>query len=370
MRPELTIVIPTLRERENIAPLAARLNDCLGGVRWEAVFVDDDSRDGTIEEIMRLADEGLPVRFLSRLGRRGLSSACIEGMASSGADFLAVMDADLQHDETLLPRMLERLRAEADLDLVVGTRYVPGGSVGEWKGARILISRVATWLEKLFVRSGLSDPMSGFFMLRRGLFERAAAGLSGRGFKILLDLVLSAPTRPRVADVAYEFRARLHGESKLDVIATLEYLHLLADKRFGKYLPVDFVIYGAVGCSGLVLHLAALGIMFRHFGVSFVVAQSVATIVAMISNFFVNNSVTFRPQRLRGMPMAFGAAAYLAICGVGAGVNVRVAASLNEHQVAWWLAGAIGAGIGAVWNYAISSHIVWSWMQSHRAPEK
>src|SRR5579863_5364710 len=185
--PELAVVIPTLNERDNVPLVVERLNRVLAGIAWEAIFVDDDSPDGTADVVREIGRRQPNIRVLHRLGRRGLASASIEGILASTAPYAAVMDGDLQHDESLLPTMLARIKAEG-LDIVVASRHVGAGSVGEMQHSRVMISNFASRLGRLVVKAELTDPMSGFFLIRREAFSEAMRGLSGQGFKILLDL--------------------------------------------------------------------------------------------------------------------------------------------------------------------------------------
>lgn len=363
-RLRVTVVVPTFRERENIPLVVERLDVLLKDFDWEVVFVDDDSDDGSAGVLLELSRKHPRVRAIRRIGRRGLASACLEGMASSAADIFAVMDADLQHDETVLPKMIAAFGEDSRLDLAVGTRYAGEGGVGNWSKSRQFVSRFATLIEKSVLRTPLSDPMSGFFVLRRGLFEETVHHMTGKGFKILLDIVLSTGRELRTKEFPYEFRARQHGESKLDVVVGLEYLYLLVDKTLGRIVPVSFVLYVLAGLSGLLLHLLILGCLYRGAGIHFVNAQLTATLVAMVSNFLVNNAVTFRSRRLKGVQLAAGLTAYMAICALGAVVNVQSAEYLYENAIPWWFAGATGALLGAVWNYAVSTQIVWTWLPS------
>lgn len=362
MKPTLAVIVPTFRERENIPLVVERLEHLLAAFEWEVVFVDDDSDDGSAEVLLALAREKKHVRFLRRIGRRGLASACLEGMASSAAEFLAVMDADLQHDESILPKMVSSLVENPSLELAVGTRYSGGGGVGNWSKSRQFISRFATVIEKKLLRTSLSDPMSGFFALRREVYENSVRRMTGKGFKILLDLVLSAGRPLNTREFSYEFRTRQFGESKLDIVVGLEYVYLLLDKSFGRVIPVRFLLYVMAGMTGLLLHLSVLGLLFKAVGLSFILSQTFATLLAMISNFLVNNAITFRSSRLKGPTLPVGLAAYMAICAVGAIVNVQVAEYLFAGTISWWAAGATGALIGAVWNYAVSTQIVWTWL--------
>jgi dolichol-phosphate mannosyltransferase len=361
--PELAVVIPTFNERANVEALLDRLHLALAGIAWEAVFVDDDSPDGTADRLRDLAAADPRVRCLRRIGRRGLSSACIEGMLATSAPVLAVMDADLQHDETILPAMLAALRG-GEADVVVGSRYVPGGGVGTWDARRAALSRFATRLGRATTGVTLADPMSGFFMLRRDTFEAVARRLSGVGFKILLDILASAPAPLTVREVPYEFRNRMAGESKLDGAVVLEFGTLLLDKTLGRWVPVKFVVFSAVGALGLAVHLATLFLLHRVGDVGFAMAQTVATLVAMTSNFLINNAVTYRDRRLRGWRLLRGWASFAAACSIGAVANIGVAvwafgqlAGGSSFDWAW--SATAGAAVGAVWNYAVTAVYTW-----------
>lgn len=358
--PELTVVVPCYNERANVAPLIRKLDAALAGIAWEAVYVDDNSPDGTTAEVRRIAQTDLRVRCIRRIGRRGLASAVIEGALSSSAPFIAVMDGDLQHDETRLPDMLASLRGGA-CDLAVGSRHVEGGdSAGLSSRFRHSLSGLGIRLAQAFLPVSLSDPMSGFFMLPRPLFEQLAPRLTGQGFKILLDLVMSAPAPLRVAEIPCRFHPRLAGESKLDVLVLAQFAGLLLDKVFGGLLPLRFLTFGLVGALGVAVHLAVLTLAREVGGIEFSIAQAAATVVAMVFNFQLNNQITYRDQRLRGPLLWRGLLLFMLVCGLGAIANIGIANTLYEnHAAAWTLAGAIGAAIGVVWNYAVSSTLVW-----------
>lgn len=354
---ELSVVIPTFNERANVGPLLDLLGAALDGVSWEAVFVDDDSGDGTAEELRRIGRGDPRVRCIQRIGRRGLSSAVVEGMLASGAPVLAVIDADMQHDEALLPRMLGLIR-EGAAEVVVASRYASGGGTGDWAPGRVAASGLASRLARLLAPAGLTDPMSGFFMLTRPAFERAVRNLSGQGFKVLLDLFASTPEPFRFRELPYVFRSRQHGESKLDSAVAWEYLVLLIDKLVGRHVPVRFVLFAMVGALGIAVHLAALtaGLLA---GAAFLTAQVVATVCAMTSNFALNNMVTYRDRRLRGWRLLTGALSFYAVCGIGAVANVGIARAVFQEHYTWLVSGIAGAAIGVVWNYAATSVLTW-----------
>ncbi len=357
--PELTIVVPTFNERDNIRPLLDLIARALDGDSYEVVFVDDDSRDGTLEELQALSRADPRVRYIHRIGRRGLSSAVVEGMLSSSATYLAVIDADLQHDETLLPDMLAVLRG-GEADVVVGSRYADGGGIGQWDGTRQLISRAATRIARLIIRADLTDPMSGFFMLTREAFAGSVRNLSTQGYKILLDIFASHPSSLRLREIPYEFRIRQHGESKLDALVTWEYLMLVADKLFGRFVPVRFLMFLIVGGLGVFVHFGVLTLLLKGLGSEFEIAQTGATVAAMTFNFFLNNLLTYRDRRLRGFwRVSGGLVSFYAVCSLGAVANVGVATVAFKEEFDWRLAALAGIVVGVVWNYAATSLFTW-----------
>ena len=355
--PELTVVVPTFNEAANVPIVVERVRGVLADIAWEIVFVDDDSPDGTAVVAKALANEDARVRCIRRVDRRGLAGACIEGMLASSAPFVAVMDADLQHDEALLTGMLERLRG-GQCDLVVGSRYLDDANADGLSRPRLVSSRFAGMLSRRILGVQSSDPMSGFFMLRRQLIEEIAPRLSIEGFKILADILASKPGAIRLCELPYGFRARLHGASKLDSQVALDFAGLLVAKATRNVVPVRFVSFLLVGASGIVVHLVALKALLS-LGLSFAAGQTLATLIAMTSNFFLNNRVTYRDKRLTGGEAVRGLFTFYAICAIGAVSNIGVATWLYSNRSEWWLAGLLGSVVGAVWNYAVSSTLVW-----------
>lgn len=356
--PLLSVIVPTYNEADNIADLVGRVERTLSGLPWELIIVDDDSPDGTADQVRTLAATDRRVRVLQRIGRRGLSSACIEGLLASSAPYLAVMDADLQHDETLLPDMLAALRS-GDLDIVIGSRYVAGGGLGDWNERRRSMSRFAGNLGRRLIKADLTDPMSGFFMVRAEVFRRRVRRLSGVGFKILLDLFASGGPPLRFRELPYEFRLRQAGASKLDNAVLWEYLLMLIQKLLGPLIPLRFIAFSLIGGVGVGVHLLVLWILFKGFGASFLVGQAVATLVAMTSNFFLNNILTYRDMRLRGRALIWGWLSFVLACSVGALANVGIATYLFQAESYWVLSAIAGILVGAVWNYAVTAIYTW-----------
>jgi dolichol-phosphate mannosyltransferase len=358
--PEISVIVPTFNERENVVELVERIAAALRDFAWEVIYVDDDSPDGTADLVRQLAHKDSRIRCVQRLGRRGLSSACVEGMLASSAPYLAVIDGDLQHDERLLPQMLGELKQGDDIDMVVGSRYTQGGGTGDWGAARLRLSKFGTRLSRMLVPDTLTDPLSGFFMMRRSSFEATVRKLSTIGTKILMDLFASAPQPLRFKELPYSFRPRHAGDSKLDSATAWEYAMLLLDKLFGHIVPVRFVAFCIVGGLGVAVHLAILSLLLQFVHEGFLQSQATATICTMTFNFAVNNVLTYRDKRLRGMRWLRGWLSFNIACSLGACMNVGLATYLNQATGTRYLAALAGITVGAVWNYAVTKRLTWS----------
>lgn len=359
LAPELAVVVPCYNERANVSALVEKLSYALSGIAWEVIFVDDNSPDGTTDEVRRLAQRNPRIRCLRRVGRRGLSSAVIEGALSTSARFVAVMDGDLQHDETKLPAMLDILR-QGGAELVVGSRHVEGGdTAGLASRWRHRLSNGGTRLAQAMLPVPLSDPMSGFFAVPRHLFETLAPRLNGRGFKILLDLVLASPTPLHIREVAFQFRERLAGESKMDPLVLAQFAGLLIDKKLHGTVPLRFIVFALVGAVGVLVNILVV-LLGLDAGLDFEGAQIVGTIIAMLTNFLLNNNLTYRNERLRGPRFWRGLVLFMGVGALGAIANVGIAQGLYTRDASLLPSAAAGAVIGVVWNYAVSATLVWS----------
>ena len=355
--PALSIVAPAYNERPNIRPLTLAIARAMGEATWELIVVDDDSPDGTAGEVALLAREGAPVRCIRRVGRRGLASAVVEGVLAAQSELVAVIDADLQHDETKLPVMLELLQT-TDVDLIVGSRHVAGGGMGAWDMRRQRMSRFATWIAHRLAGVAVSDPMSGFFAVRRAVVEAAIYDLSQQGYKILLDILTASPRPLKVAEVGYVFRDRHAGTSKLDVVVLIEYAFLLIDKLTRGLIPPRFVLFCAIGGLGLACHLAVLDLAIGR-GMTFLPAQATATLCAMAFNYVLNNAITYRSARLKGTRFVVGYLVFSAVCSLGALANISVANLTLREMGSWPLAGVAGALMSSVFNFGVATHFVW-----------
>ena len=355
---ELSVIVPTYNERGNVAPLVARLEATLAGVAWEAVFVDDDSPDGTAREIKTIAARDPRVRCLRRVNRRGLAGACIEGILGSSAPYVAVIDADLQHDETLLPRMLDSLKSGRS-DLVVATRFGAGGSAQAMSPTRESGSRLARRLAWMLGGVALSDPMSGFFAIRRDRFEPLAASLSPDGFKILLDIVMRARGTLRVAEEPYSFGPRVYGKSKLDARVVLEYLGLVLSRASRDAVTPRFLSHALVGVVGLVVQLAAMRVGLA-LGLAFIQAYALGALVALGASFVVTNLLlTHSDRRLRGFSVIPGLLVFGITSAFGLVAGIGMAAWLYTLRPVWWLAGAVASVVGTVCSHATSPRLSW-----------
>ncbi len=356
--PQLTIVLPTFNEAANIPLMVERIGEALPGVAHEIIVVDDDSPDGTAAAARRITAEKPHVRCIRRVGRRGLSGACIEGMMAASAPVVVVMDADGQHDETILPAMLAKL--EAGADVVIGTRYADGGTSGEgFSRTRARGSELATTLSQFLMAQKVSDPMSGFFMIRRDMADRLAGSVSREGFKILFDILSRLGPEARVEEVPFTFRKREHGESKLGIVVTMQFLGLLLSRLSGGLLPVQFLMFSLVGFSGIFVHLVALYGLAEILLVSFVWAQLGATLIAMTTNFLLNNWLTFAHKRLKGGRILYGLVTFYLVCSLGAVANISVAVWIYQFDERTMLAGLAGALMSSVFNYAVTKLVTW-----------
>jgi dolichol-phosphate mannosyltransferase len=356
--PELTIVVPTYNERQNLVPLLTKLAAALPGIDYEVMVVDDDSMDGTAAAARSLAQHDRRIRVVQRIGRRGLASAAVEGMLAASSPYLLVMDADLQHDERIIPAMLHKLKAER-LDVVVATRNAEGGSMGEFARERVGLSKAGRLLCAMVSKAPVSDPMSGFFALRSEYFHRVAHKLSCVGFKILVDLLASSQEPVRVGEVGFRFRSRIHGESKLDVLVGMEYLQLLLHKLTGGMIPVSYLLFGLMGSVGVVCNLLLAALFSNSFHLSFKSAQFAGALITIGINFLLNNQLTFRSARLRGWRFLEGAGIFYLCCSIGLFAQVMVANGLRAGGVNWAAATLAGIAIGSVWNYTTAFLFVW-----------
>lgn len=358
MKVELAIIVPTLNEEGNIHALYNELLGILKEIDFEIIFIDDNSTDHTRDKIAALTREAPNVRLIHRIGRRGLSSACLEGMNASESEYILVMDADLQHDSRIIPNMLDELKA-SNWDLVIGSRFEPGAQIQGLSQFREYCSRFINRTLKYFTKQSISDPLSGFFMLTRSVYDETKYKISGIGFKILLDIILSAQRKLRIKEIPFRFRQRHQGNSKLDISITSEFVGLLIEKSSNGKFPMRFFMFICVGTVGMLIHFSTMWITYKQMDFDFISSQTLSTYLAMCVNFFLNNIFTYRDQRLHGLQILRGLALFVIVCSVGAANNIIIADTLYNWGMFWIFAALCGAIYGSVWNYFTTSILVW-----------
>ncbi len=360
----LSLILPTYNESESLPVLLPKLAAALKGLEFEVIVVDDDSPDRTWEVAQKLS-AGMPqLRVIRRVGRRGLSSAVIEGFLSARGSVLAVADADGQHDLGILPKLDAAVREKGGV--AIGSRYAEGGSVGEWDERRHALSRAGTRMAIALCKVEVKDPMSGFFAIDRSLFERTFPRLNPKGFKILLDVLIHIPADTPVSEVPFTFGVRERGESKLSRRVQIEFLEYLYDATVGRYVPLTFLKYAMVGALGVVVHLAAYVVVSRFVlhqadvdVLGFPLALVAGMEAAIVFNFLLNNSWTFSSAKLRGWRAVAGFLRFNLACAVGAFANYAVTLHLRGQGSPELLSVAVGAFLGMIWNYTMSRMVTW-----------
>ncbi|MGE0233754.1 MAG: glycosyltransferase [Flavobacteriaceae bacterium] len=357
----LTVVMPCFNERDNIGPIVSEISRSTSRhLIRRIIFVDDNSPDGTAEHIKSLANtSSVELLCIHRIGRQGLSSAVAEGVMLADTHYVAVMDCDGQHDPADLKLMLHAA-LEQQAQLVIGSRFKNQRTLASHRGMRGLASRIGNRLARLVTGRNLTDPLTGFFLFERGLFNQAIAEVRPGGFKILVDILQASRGRDiAVREVQINFRSRGAGESKLDAAVLLEFADQIVASMTGGLLPAKFTSFAFIGLSGVLVHFAALHTLLFSVGLSFNAAQAGATLTAMVSNFALNNALTFRRSRYTGLSWFTGLFYFIVVCGFGAIANVGVAGYLNTHHETWWLSALAGILVGTIFNFAISNNYIW-----------
>lgn len=354
----LTVVIPTYNESENVGHILSRLEQsALGPAIDQVIFVDDDSPDGTWR-IIRQAPTFLRVSCIHRIGRSGLSSAVIEGMMLARTPFIAVMDADGQHDPADLHQMAIQAKSQ-ELDLVIGSRFLTQSSQESHTGLRHQASQWGNRFARLMLGRPITDPLTGLFVVRHAALMTVVRDLKPIGFKILFDLLfLMRRGQYRIEERQIQFGRRHAGQSKLDAAVVIEFIDQIAHRLSRGAVPEKFLSFAAVGGSGVLVHFAALyGLV--EAGLAFWLAQTLATLAAMVSNYILNNEITFRRMRRTGTHWFSGLLLFVAFCSVGALANVGIASALFERDYSWWLSGLAGVIVGTVFNFSLARSYVW-----------
>lgn len=359
----LSLIIPTYNESKNIPILLEKIANCLSEVSKEVILVDDNSPDHTWEIARSLSHKYPWLRVIRRMTERGLSSAVLAGFEVAEGEILAVMDSDLQHDETALLGFLSAFQNGADI--VVGSRKAPGGGVEDWNVVRKFVSWVATILAKITLPRSVSDPMSGFFALKREIYANYKHQINPRGFKILLEF-LARTKNCKIIEVGYTFKGRIHGESKLSRKVIFEYILALYDLSIGQYIPSQFIKYGIIGLSGLLIATYVIFICQYFFLLPKSISIAISIEISILTNFILNNYWTFRTNKLQGIwKISRGLVTFHAICLGGALINQAIALKMLGFGIDVYLSNAFGYFIAAIWNYIINVNITWKGKPEH-----
>lgn len=356
--PKVSIVLPTFNEKENIPLIIPKIEKALHGFSFEIIVADDDSPDRTWELAEKIASEKEYVRVIRRFHNKGLSPAVMEGFAAAKGEYLIVMDADMQHDERILPDFIQQF--EEGADFVIGSRKLAGGGVSDWSAVRRFISWGATFLAKIILPKNVSDPMSGYFGVSRKFFDEVGSEINPRGFKILLEFISHSAKR-KLAEIPYVFKSREYGESKLSGAVMIDYLIGLYDLRLGSYIPLRFVKYGLVGVSGILVNQFGLWL-----GKNLIQWQNEASLIlgielSIITNYFLNNYWTFKDVRINGIYMNIrGLIFFNIICIAGAFINYSAAIFLSEKLLlSIYLSNLLGIALATFWNFFLNVNVTW-----------
>jgi dolichol-phosphate mannosyltransferase len=362
---KLSVISPTYNESANVLPLIEALEKSLHGWDYEIIIADDDSPDLTWQIAEQAARHNPRIHVIRRTSNRGLGAAVIDGFLSASGDVVACIDADLQHDPSILPLMIREIAGGADL--VVGSRYVPGGGTANWNWLRRFESWFATKLAQWLLRVKLNDPMSGYFMLRRKDFLRVRRELDGSGFKILLEI--AARLKPNsIREVPYTFVPRVAGESKLSRKVVFCYLRQLCRlSRLGRVLSGEFLRFVVVGASGVAVNLSAMAILMQATRLRDWRASALATLIATVNNYVWNNLWTFRDRAHSGLAFVRKYVWYLAACLAGIGATTATFAGLSalvnnlpgkagEMNLLLQL---VAIMVGTLFNYILNRNLTW-----------
>ena len=359
-KPSLSIVIPTYNEKNNISKILEKLKKSLKSSTYEIIFVDDNSPDGTSFEIKKFIKNSSKIQLIHRVGRRGLSGAIIEGIFAARSELVAVMDCDLQHDETKLRDMLELFSKDASLDIVIGSRFTADGeiSINAFSKMRKLGSKVTTFLIKKLLRIKSTDPLSGFFMVKKESFLKKSDKLQTQGFKVLADFLATSGKSIEIKEVGYSFKNRVAGESKMSFLTALELIGLVLSQILNGRVSIRFILFCMVGLSGIFVQLLITGLAMLLTN-QFPTSQTLGIIAAMTSNYFLNNIITFRERKLKSLDLIRGLFSFYLICSLGAFTNIAIATFVFNFSSNWLISSVIGACIGAVWNFTLTSIFTW-----------
>ena len=357
---DLSIVIPTFNEASNITLIVDAVMNVLDKrVSYEIIIVDDDSQDKTWKIAEDYTSEYENITCFRRIAKNGLSSAVIDGFMLANGKYVGVIDADLQHDESILIKMHDYCNKGADL--VIGSRYCEDGSTGSWGAGRKLISKIATKMSQYITSIHTTDPMSGFFVIKKSLFLKVVDKLHIKGYKILLDIISQLDAKEtKIVEVPYTFKNRINGESKLSPEVVMQLVDFIYLKAAGNYIPIDYLKFLSVGAIGAILHFTVLYIVYVFFGNSYQISLIIAIELTLIINYFINNLWTFRKKTHKGFKVFLGLVKFNILSGIGGIISYYLSISLFTAGTNWILASVIGAIVASLWNFNLNKVLTWN----------
>ena len=287
---DISVILPTYNEAENIEIAINKIYQVLGDIDFEIIVVDDDSLDKTWEIVEKLKTSKDKIKLIRRFENKGLSSAIFTGMTEAKGAVILVMDADLQHDEKIIPLLFESIKRDK-FQISIGSRDIEGGSYGDLSRKRKITSLIGRWFAHKLLKVNINDPMSGFFAISRSFFKEVKNQINPSGFKILLEFIVRKQT-PRVTEIGYKFKRRMYGDTKLNTTIIVEYLLALIDLRFGWLIPNRFVMFAFVGFSGSLVCFFSFSIA-SFCGLKVLLSVYLGTQIGIFWTYSLNNFFTF-----------------------------------------------------------------------------
>ena len=354
----ISILIPTYNEALNIKILIDRISHCLKKIDWEIIFVDDNSPDKTSEKIEYFTKTQSNIKVVNRLNERGLAGAVITGLKYCKFQNIIVMDADLQHDPIYIPKLIKRIEKD-DATIVIASRYFQSSTIEDFHFMRKIVSKLTIKIFNMFSYKKLTDPMSGFFIIKKDFFINLSKQLSKDGYKILADIILNGPKTITVSEISLGFKKRNAGQSKMNLRVLWDFLLIIAYCVLKNYVPRKYLSYIFVGCLGLLTHLIFLYVFYKLLLINFLLSHILATFIAILINFTLNNVLTFYSKNLIGFRWLIGLVNYNIFCSYGLFISYSITKVLSDLNCYWFLAGIIGTFTASIWNFSISKFLVW-----------
>jgi dolichol-phosphate mannosyltransferase len=361
---KFSLVLPTYKESQNIQKIVQILSDILDGYmpgQYELIVVDDNSPDLTWKVAQELLPDYPQLRVMRREAEKGLSTAVVRGWQVARGEILGVIDADLQHPPEVLLQLLQEM--ERGADLAIASRHVEGGGVSEWSAVRRFLSRGAQMLGLIIlpeVIGRLSDPMSGYFMVRRSAM--IGVTLSPVGYKISIEVAARGRIR-WIAEAGYVFREREAGESKVTWKQYVEYIQHLLRLRFSLWPVERFFRFGVVGFSGVFVDMAVFYLLRTVLGFGLTRSTMLSAEVAIINNFLWNDFWTFgdvsrrqpgKRQRIKRLIK------FNIICLAGIILQTLIVNLLfNVFGINEYIAKLMAIALVTVWNFWVNMKLSW-----------